>query len=218
MITPYEQVHLIFGGSFNPIHYGHLNALLQTAYQLPIAKITLVPCGRPPHKDTGINQEHQVNMLQLAIDNSLLPYPINIETHEIKKQEPSYTVHTLQYFIKELSPQIPLVLLLGMDSYVNFTQWFEWEHILKLCHLAILPRSPYTHLSVTNSFLLNQETNDYKELLQNKHGKIWHAKPTINLNISSTQLRDAIKQKKKPLFLLPDAVLNYILKNNLYCI
>lgn len=215
--TRYKEVQLIFGGTFNPIHYGHLNALLQIAYQLPTQAITLIPCGNPPHKNTNNNNKHQFNMLKLALNNNPpFPYPVQIEPYEINKEQPSYTIETLKYLSQKNKFSIPLILILGMDSYLNFIHWHQWEKILTFCHLAIIPRPQYNKKNITEPKLLKRETNDSNQLLQEKSGKIWLAKSIVHLDISSTYLRKQIRNNKKPLFLLPNAVLQYLLKHNLY--
>ena len=214
--TKYQDLRLIFGGTFNPIHYGHLNALLQTADQLPTKEIIIVPCGIPPHKvHSNYNNQHQYNMLNIALKSApLFPYPVQIEQYELQKKTPSYTIETLSYLSQKYPKSEPLVLIIGMDSYLNFTSWHQWEEILTIAHLAIIPRPNYNKKELTEPKLLNLETNNYQELLQTNSGKIWISRPNIHLDISATRLRIQIKNKKNPLFLLDGEGMSNLIMTN----
>jgi nicotinate-nucleotide adenylyltransferase len=208
----------LFGGTFDPVHFGHLNPLRDVAKVLGLTDITLIPCHIPPHKASPkIDALHRINMLKIAIEQvSTLSEPnFSIDLHEINKSSPSYTVETLRDF-KQRYPSSSLLFCMGSDSYFNFTQWYQWQEILTLCNILVLARpDSIKEQTQQPNELLPFLTNDLQQFTQSKSGSIIKLNTPL-FNISSTQIREKLRQNEDVSELMPQSVLNYIKKHKLY--
>lgn len=205
----------ILGGTFDPIHYGHITPAIENANWLSLDHFYLLPAHIPPHKaQTTVNAEHRKSMVELVCQK----YPIlQLDTRELLKHSPSYTVES----IKDISEQYKgaqVFFIIGMDSLLTFTSWYQWQEILKYCHLVVNTRPEYDikklpqacHQSLSQYFI-----NDLTELNTIKSGKIifhQHA----NINISSTLIREELKANIFDEKKLLHNVINYIQKHQLY--
>jgi len=129
-----------YGGTFNPIHQGHLQAALYVYNTCGLDQLSLLPCHIPPHREAPLGSEHRVAMVHLAIAG----YPqLGVDLTELQNHTPSYTVNTLQ-LLKTRFANDTLCFVIGMDSLQYFTQWHQWQQILTLCHLIVLQRPGYS--------------------------------------------------------------------------
>ena len=128
----------LLGGSFDPIHNGHIHIAREAQAQLQLDAVRLIPCHKPPHK-VGFNatDAQRLSMLELALAHEP---GLEVESHELEKPETSYTVETLQYLREQLGAQVALVFIMGWDSWLNLTSWKGWQRLLDYSHLAILRR------------------------------------------------------------------------------
>ena len=137
-----ESIGLL-GGSFDPIHVGHLQLARDALANLPIAEVHLVPAAQPWQKEALTAAEHRVQMIRLAIDNEL-PFTrrrMILDLAEIERGGPTYTVDTLREQRALLGPDVPLVLIMGADQFERFDTWREWEQICELAHVAVARRA-----------------------------------------------------------------------------
>lgn len=218
----------IFGGTFDPIHRGHIEPAKQIANWLDIAKITLLPAHIPPHKNAPkVSNEHRLGMLKLAVANESC---FTIDRRELSKNSPSYTVETLKEY-KQENPNTRLYFLIGLDSLLSFTRWHQWQAILTLCHLVVSHR-PGASIENTDSTnkqamtnLLAKHKATLAEARQVNCGKIIFA-PQVDIDVSSTELRAQLAKRNcnesfnqaTPLIkqnLLPE-VHSYICQHKLY--
>lgn len=127
----------IFGGTFDPIHHGHLHVATELLNKLSLEKIIFLPVGTPAHRKSPVASATQrLTMIKLAIaDNPNFA----VDDHELQKNSPSYTVDSLQYF-QEQYPTKDLAFIMGADAFAHFTQWHKWERILTLCTLIVVNR------------------------------------------------------------------------------
>ena len=128
----------ILGGTFDPIHIGHLRAALETAELMALDQVRLIPSARPPHRDTPrVSAEQRLQLVQLAAAN--LP-PLLVDDRELRRDSPSWTIDTLQSLREELGAQAQLFLLLGWDAFCGLPSWQRWTELLDHCHLLVLQR------------------------------------------------------------------------------
>ena len=205
----------ILGGTFDPIHLGHIEPAISTAKYLGLEQITLLPAHIPPHKRfTSANANQRKEMVELVCQESTL---FSLDMRELRRNTPSYTVETLKE-IKAESPSSQIFFIIGMDSLLSFTTWFKWQEILQYCHLVVNTR-PDHDLAIANEDtqrLLKKHHIDNISQIGNKaagniiirHKESWH--------VSSTVLRQQLKQQAKLSNLIPESVANYILKHKLY--
>lgn len=206
----------ILGGTFDPIHFGHLRLALELYETLDLAKIHIIPCYQPVHRKLPVaTPEHRFAMIECAVRNEPALYA---DPREIKRGNPSYMIDTVIDLRKEM-PNTPICLLLGIDAFLGFTSWHRFRDILDYVHLVIAHRPQY-HLPTTGIIadLLKErllpEINDIHRLL---NGRII-VKPITALEISATDIRKQIALGRNPRYLLPDSVYNYIKQHGIYSI
>lgn len=204
----------ILGGTFSPIHYGHLRPAEQVRKQLNLSEIRLMPCHRPPHReDPGVSSQTRAEMVKLAC----LEYPhFKVDLRELERDDPSYTVVTLGQMQKEL-PDTPLCFLIGMDSLLSFKKWYRWQDILKRCHLIVSYRPGWQldKAADIQDLLEKHQTQNPVDIHNTLAGHIYLAE-IDEQNVSSTQIRAYFAQGQSSEGLLPEAVAAYIRQNGLY--
>ena len=204
----------ILGGTFDPVHFGHLRMARELCEQLTLTEVRFIPCKNPVHKITVFaSAEDRLAMLKLAIKDE--PDFI-IDECELIRHTPSYMVTTL-INLKNNFPDNHLCLLLGADAFAQICSWHSWQDIFQLAHLVVVNRPHYTEKfsAAVLALIKQREAKQLKELYSTGFGKIYLANTTL-LNISSTAIRLQISKQKSSRFLLPDAVLNCINKHKIY--
>ena len=204
----------ILGGTFDPIHYGHLRPCLDLLQQLNLAEVRLMPNHIPPHRATpGSSSAHRLAMAKLAVIDC---DELSVDTRELTRTTPSYTIDTLIELAAE-NPHTPVCFLIGLDSLNNLHTWHRWQELLSYCHLVVSYRPNYalTLAPEVQKIFEQVQTTNVEDLQQQKQGRIllW---PSTQLEISATRIRQLIKHQQSPQYLLPDNVLSYIHKNKLY--
>jgi nicotinate-nucleotide adenylyltransferase len=211
----------ILGGTFNPIHYGHLRIAQEVAETLGLCNVKFIPSANPPHKaPPRVTAQQRAEMVTLSIEDNPL---FSLDTQELARTGPSYTIDTLKSLHAE-NPDATFCLIMGMDAFAHFDLWHEWQAILNYCHLILVPR---THVQVQlaqaqptlspalTSLLQKHAAPNIQSLSQQKQGYIIQLPVTV-LDISSSQIRELIRQKKQPIYLTPQAVMTYIYQHQLY--
>tara|TARA_R110002049_G_scaffold29552_9_gene100417 strand:- start:1114 stop:1752 length:639 start_codon:yes stop_codon:yes gene_type:complete len=202
----------ILGGTFDPIHFGHLRSALEVSEQLNLAHVRLIPSARPPHRNVPhASPQQRLMMLHLAMKSA---NNFIVDDRELQRDGLSYTVDTLLSLRQEF-PDNPLFLLLGTDAFLGIQSWHKWQHLLELAHIVVISRPDETlampvELNSWYQQHLAMPTND-----QNLAGKIWPVTVT-QLAISATAIRKVVLEGKSPQFLLPDAVIQLINQLGLY--
>lgn len=205
----------IFGGTFDPVHYGHLHSAWAALEQLQLDHIRLIPCHIPPHRDPAhASTQDRVNMLEYATQSVS---ELVIDPRETLRDGPSYTVDTLAT-LREDFPSQSLCLLLGMDAFAGLTRWHHWEALTDYAHLVVFSRPDHglPTDSDLNRFLKAHQADSSDALHQETHGKIVLMDTLVPLDISATAIRTQLQAGQTPKFLLPDAVLEYIQTKQLY--
>ena len=209
-----QQAIAFLGGTFDPIHLGHLRPALEISDALSLKQLFLMPNHIPPHKSKShCNAKQRAEMVKLAIADQTT---MALDTRELKRNKASYTIDTLKE-LKAIYPKTPICFIMGMDSLIHFDTWFQWQEILNYCHLIISQRPQWQpHFNKTVQTLIDRcKTENKQDLHDLPHGKIYFQE-TSQLDISSTNIRQLLKNKASIDYLVPDAVNNYIKKNHLY--
>lgn len=206
----------ILGGTFDPIHFGHLRMALELYETLNLAKVLIIPCYQPVHRKLPIaSPEDRLAMVKRAIASEPA---LQVDAREIRRKGPSYMIDTLLELRAEM-PKIPLCLLIGIDAFLGFASWHRWKEILKLTHLIVAHRPQYQLPSAgiiadLIKQCLQQEVSFIHEHLA---GGIL-LRPITALEISATDIRKQIAMGKNPRYLLPDSVDEYIKQHGIYSI
>lgn len=202
----------INGGTFDPIHYGHLRAALEVMQRVRMEQVRFVPCYQPVHRGTpSVSAEQRCAMIELAIEAQ--PQFV-LDTIEIDRGGPSFMVDTLAQLKQQyVDDQTGLVLMMGTDAYAKFCSWHNWQEILDLANLVIMHR-PGEKLDLHGEeakLFTECEAKQFSAL----SGQIMELAIT-QLDISSTAIREDIKQGIQPDYLTPYRVNQYIQKHGLY--
>jgi nicotinate-nucleotide adenylyltransferase len=204
----------LFGGTFDPVHFGHLRAALEVKELLNLDDFRLLPAGIPPHRATPVaSAGHRVAMLRLAVAG----HPgITVDDRETRRSGNSYMVDTLAE-IRQESGDTPLMLLLGQDAANALDTWHEWRTIFRLAHLVIM-RRPDSAVSWSGELLdrVKPRLVEQPERLGEHPAGYVLPLAVTQLAISSTDIRSRLLAGQSPGFLLPDTVLEYIAQNRLY--
>ncbi len=209
-----KQATAIFGGTFDPVHYGHLRAAAEVSEKLDVTDFRLLPAGQPPHRDhTGAEAYHRLAMLELA----LAPYPdLTVDEREVRRQGPSYMVETLASIRREVG-NVPVILCLGQDAANKLEGWYRWRELFDLAHLVVMkrPRSRPRYPEAVAEELRLRRVRSTSALMNESAGRVRNLDVT-QLAISSTDIRKQLAAGRDPRFLLPATVLAYIRKHGLY--
>lgn len=206
----------LFGGTFNPIHNGHLALAHSVLDTLHCSQIRFIPAAIPPHKALpAITPQHRAAMVQLAIDD----HPAFIlDTCELDRQGPSYTIETL-HLLRHRLPDQSLCLIMGQDSYQKLPTWHRWLELLDYCHLLVVHRAAVGHTlqpHAQHEDRLVEIANAPQQFAEHTHGLISYL-PLTPPDISSTRIRERLsKGEVTSGDGVPAKVLHYILENHLY--
>lgn len=203
----------LFGGSFDPVHRGHLQAAEEAAIQLGLEKVTLVPCHIPPHKASlHAAATQRLMMLRLALTDC--PH-LEVSEWELQQGRASYTLHSVQHFRELVGDSACLVFLMGWDSLQKIDTWYQWQDLLNYCNFAVWPRPGYTNLPPKVERWAHDLLVTRERLKNYPAGKIAILE-TSPIEISSTELRTQLATGHNPEKLLPGAIFDYIRKQKLY--
>lgn len=207
----------VYGGTFDPIHYGHLRPALEVLEAFALSEIRFIPCGEPPHRASPVASAAQrLAMVQCAISGVS---EFVADDREIRRDGPSYMIDTLRGLQGE-QEGAEFCLLLGMDAFAAFHTWHEWRGILALCNLLVMHRPEFEPAQVIQDTELRQliaerRVQDRSLFSHTRAGKLMFY-PVTQLDISSTRIRDAIRQQHSVRYLLPDEVITMIELERIY--
>ncbi|HVK53754.1 MAG TPA: nicotinate-nucleotide adenylyltransferase [Burkholderiales bacterium] len=211
----------ILGGTFDPIHFGHLRLAEEAADALNLETVRFIPAGLPYHRDSkATGAEHRLVMARLAIaDNPRFM----LDAREVQRDGPSYTVDTLLELRAELGAEIPIVVLMGTDAFSRIATWHRYRELFPLAHIAILTRAgmPADWLNAVDSDLrkeLKGRLITHERVLHDGPGGCIISVPMTPLEISATNIRNRRRAGKSIRYLLPAPVLDYIESCSLYTV
>ncbi len=204
----------LLGGTFDPVHYGHLRCAEQARRELSLEYLYLLPAGQPPHRgDPQASAAQRLEMLALAREE----FPrLLIDDRETRRAGPSYMVDTLQE-LRTIHPDRPLLLLIGQDAANQLHSWHHWRRLFDLAHIVILTR-PEAHIEYEPDLAAQvglRAAGDTRELADSPAGRILQL-DVEPVDVSATAIKRHIRSGKTPRRMLPEAVLAYITENRLY--
>lgn len=204
----------IFGGTFDPVHFGHLRAACEVLDQLDLAEVRLIPCGDPAHREPArASAGDRLAMVELAVDGTP---GLVVDDRELRRPGPSYMVDTLDSLRGEFADS-PLCLILGMDAFLGLASWHRWERILELSHIVVMQRPGVEapEAGIIADLLAARAIADREEFIAASSGRIIFV-PITQLHISATQIRDILAAGRRANYLTPAPVLDYIRSRQLY--
>ncbi|HWD34291.1 MAG: nicotinate-nucleotide adenylyltransferase [Pseudomonas sp.] len=204
----------VLGGTFDPVHIGHLRSALEVAEGLALDELRLMPNARPPHRNTPqVSAQDRLAMVRCAVEG--VP-TLSVDARELARDTPSYTIETLELMRAELAASDQLFLLLGWDAFCGLPSWHRWEELLQHCHILVLqrPDADVEPPDALRNLLAARSVSDPQALV-GPAGHIAFVWQTP-LAVSATQIRQLLASGKSVRFLVPDAVLAYIDAHNLY--
>ncbi|WP_028468030.1 nicotinate-nucleotide adenylyltransferase [Neptunomonas japonica] len=207
--------YVFMGGTFDPIHFGHLRTALEIQQWLKVESVHLMPANVPVHRQApGSSALARLAMVEDAIVGEPA---LRCDSREILSDQSSYTIYTLEALRKELGLETPVCMVIGMDSFLSLDTWFRFDEYLSFCHIIVAARPGYRfEPNQTLKNLLQVHQVDTKnDILKKPSGSILVQELTP-LSISATYIRELMASGKSPRYLLPDSVWHYIQKNKLY--
>jgi len=205
----------LLGGTFDPVHFGHLRSAIEVRERLQLDELRLIPSARPPHREVpGASADQRLAMVQLAVGKG---GDLQVDDRELCREKPSYTLDTLESLRAELGSEVALFMVLGWDAFCGLPSWHRWQELLGLAHIVVLQRPDYDMdvPEVLKDLLAARSVDDPQRLANVSAGHIFCLSQTP-LAISATHIRGLVAGGASPRFLLPDAVLDYIETKGLY--
>ncbi len=208
-------MHVIYGGTFDPIHNGHLRVAVELREALAIREIHLLPSHIPPHRDRpGGSGDRRLELLKLAVAGEP---GLAVDDRELTRDGASYTVDTLRQLREQLGPDEPLAMVVGSDAFASFDRWHQWAAIPELAHIILVAR-PGAQLSpgsIPARLLEKRRANHIAALKAAPGGYILELEPPL-LDISATGIRERLAAGRSVRYLVPDAVLARIDELGMY--
>ncbi|MBC7756457.1 MAG: nicotinate-nucleotide adenylyltransferase [Bdellovibrio sp.] len=207
----------LLGGTFNPIHLGHLRMAQALADALQLDEVRFIPSATPPHKVAPeVSAIQRAEMVRIAISDNPL---FKLDMRELERTGASYTIDTLISLRKELGASVALCLIMGSDAFIQLNTWARWQELLNYCHIILVQRPntiKQSKLADELAALLEQNyTESIADLSQKPAGYV-HMQAISALDISSTVIRANLKTTHSIRYLVTNDVLNYINLNSLY--
>jgi nicotinate-nucleotide adenylyltransferase len=209
----------LFGGTFDPVHFGHLRLATELAEAFHLEKVIFIPAGLPYHRgrDAHASAEQRLTMLKLATQRDAR---FDVDDRELKRSGNTYTFDTLTEIRRERGPETPLVFLAGTDSFAKIDAWHRWTELFDLAHFAIAVRADDADWVKRGPGTIPRDawpriTLNPRELAHAPAGKIVTFAMTP-LSISSTAIRSLAAEGASIRYLTPDPVAEYIRSHNLY--
>ena len=204
----------IFGGTFDPIHYGHLRSAFEMMQALEFAEVRFIPCSDPPHRGvTYASARQRYELVEVAIAGQ---DGFVADDRELRRGGPSYTIDTV-LALREEFPDRPLGLIIGMDAFLGLPTWHRWEEILDHAHIVVAHRPGWKapDIGVLGELIVEHGTHRVADLHAARSGLV-HIHAVTQLEIASTEIRELVAAGRDPRFLMPDAVPDAILAKGIY--
>jgi nicotinate-nucleotide adenylyltransferase len=209
----------LFGGTFNPIHYGHLRSAEEVCEALELHRLWFIPAGHPPHKTTqGITPfEVRLEMSRLAVGD----HPVmSVSDLEGRRPGRSYSIETLRQIRREVGPTWELYFILGLDAILEIATWKDYKDLFTLSHFVVLDRPGYNRQRL-GEVLLGEVHPLFRPLqversFQHPSGHNVVMQETTLMDISGTGIRAMVRHGRSIRYLLPEAVREYIITHKLY--
>jgi nicotinate-nucleotide adenylyltransferase len=205
----------VFGGTFDPVHYGHLRSGLELVERLQLEQLRLMPNAQPPHRDSpSCSAEHRAAMVELAVAGE--PRLV-CDARELRRSGSSYSIDSLIELRGELGTQHALCLVMGCDAVQDIVRWHRWQELLDWAHIVVIARPGWTlpRTGEVARWLREHRAPNADALRLQDAGRIF-IEELRPLAISSTEIRELLLAGRSPRYLLPQSVLDYIQQHGLY--
>lgn len=201
----------VYGGTFDPVHFGHLRTALEMRELFELGELRLIPSAQPPHRNQPqATPQQRMEMLRTAIIGQA---GFVVDDREIRRMGPSYMVDTLASLRAEIG-KTPLLLLIGADAFAGLHRWHRWQNLFDYAHIVVMTR-PGSSMPSLCAFSAERLIADRQQVTYRPSGYLL-MEPVTQLEISATQIRKLISERHDPRFLLPDQVLAFIRSHHLY--
>ena len=206
------------GGSFDPVHVGHVELGKYFCNLFKTNELRLLPAGNPWQKPLlKATPEQRVDMLRLAFEP--LDLSVTVDTQEINRPGATYTIDTLKAIREEIGPETPLVFIMGADQLLRLDTWHNWRQLFQLAHIAVSARPGLSNsLTLIPKAIADEFSKRFAEperIKSSPYGLTYLARE-VQINVSATEIRTALQNDQSPVTLVPEPVLKYIKENNLY--
>ncbi len=202
----------IFGGTFDPVHNGHLQMAVEAKQSLSLDEVRLIPCHQPPHRDMPtLTSLQRLHLLSLAIREY---EGLVVDDRELQQDQTSYTIKTLHLLREEFGDQASLVLMMGADAFSGLDTWYQWQSLRELAHIVVMSR-PDSPLPTNETLLSWMQEPDERNIVHDQPAGGFVLLQQSLLPISSTQVRAELK-KGRGSQQIPESVARYIKEQRLY--
>lgn len=205
----------VYGGTFDPVHYGHLRTALEVKEAVGLDEVRLLPCRQPPHRDVpGATAEQRLLLLQAALADAEPGF--RVDTRELERPGPSYMVDTLASIRAETGSE-PLCLIVGLDAFLGLHRWHRWRELPDLAHVLVMQRpGPMPEVPDELAPILDTRKTGDIARLQCRSAGLLHFLRVTQLDISASHIRAALAAGRSGRYLAPDPVLRLIREMGLY--
>ena len=205
----------VFGGTFNPVHYGHLRSAIELVEHLQLHHLDLMPCAQPVHREQpGCSAEHRAAMVELAVAGESR---LGCDRRELEREGLSYSYDSLVDIRQDIGPRRGLCLVMGCDALQNIATWHRWRELLDIAHVIVIARPGWAlpDEGVVAQWLQAHRCDAPAQLHLQASGLV-HIEELRPLAISSTEIRSLLQLGQSVRYLLPEPVLDYIDQHGLY--
>ncbi len=208
----------ILGGTFDPIHFGHLRLTEEMYEEFALSKVLLIPCAQPPHKDKSVITPYpeRLEMVNIAVSYSSYLEASDIEG---RRKGPSYSIETINIVKNLYETDLDLYFILGIDTFRDIKTWKDYKELFELTSFVVIDR-PGINRGEINSFIeslgLDFKRGDTEDIYINRSGCSIYFKRATLMDISSTKIRHNIRAGRSINYLVPDRVKEYIIRKGLY--
>ena len=209
----------LLGGTFDPIHTGHLRCAEEVLEIFDLNRIIVVPASKPPHKiDAAITSfHHREQMIMQAIEGNPIFSFCDVEK---RREDTSYSVETVEYILKKYMENLKLYFILGQDAFHAIQTWKDWQRLLLLCNFVVMTRPGYEDRGLEGilpaDFASRFTYDDTVKGFRGPTGHVIFFRGVTFLDISSSDIRKRVREGKSIKYLVPETVRHYIVKNSLY--
>jgi len=209
----------LLGGTFDPLHIGHLRCAVEILEMFNLNRILFLPASKPPHK---LNADitsfyHREQMIRAAIEGNPSFSFCDVEN---SSEKTSYSVETVEHILKKYMENLDLYFILGQDAFHAIKTWKDWERLLLMCNFVVMTRPGYENKGLesilpadfASRFSFDEQSNGFK----GPSGHSIFFRPVTFLDISSSDIRRRVNEGTSIAYLVPDTVRHYIAKNMLY--
>ena len=205
----------VFGGTFNPVHIGHLRMAIESREALGFDRVHMVVSALPPHRaQPGVSAEMRLRMLELATAGC---EGLVADDREIRRSGPSWMLDTLAELRADYGQEAAICLVIGMDAFVTLESWWRWQELVDYAHIAVLMRPGEWSAPAALARWASDRWRDDPDtsMCDDAHGNLFGIELS-QIDLSSTAVRERLMQERSARFLVPDPVLEFIADNGLY--